>query len=111
MVQLDTDRIGELSRYLLKSEDVDLWLNIVANPHMLSDGRTAGKAVLNQCLADLMQKGTISETVEMMAKNDCALWFGLFPFLKVFDASRTPLFIKALLTLGVKYENKDKVLK
>ena len=111
MIQSDTDRIEELSRYLLKSEDVDLWRNIVANPHVLPDGLTAGEAVLIQCLADLIKEETSSETVEILAKNDCALWFFLLRFLKVFYSYRTPLFIKALLTLGVKYENKEKVLK
>ena len=111
MVQADTDCIGKLSRCLLKSEDVDLWRNIVANPHVLPDGLTAGEAVLNQCLADLMKEGTSSGTVEILAKNDCALWFYLFHPLKVVYPYFASNFIETLLTLEAKYENKEKVLK
>ena len=111
MVRADNDRIGELSRYLLKSDDLDLWLNIIKNSHVLADGLTAGEAVLNKCLVQLVTGTISSETVVALNNNDCAVWFYLFRFLKVFHSHRTPLLIKALLTLEGKYKNKENVLK
>ena len=114
MIQADTSRLGELTRYLLKSEDAVLWLSVIANQHMLPNGVSVGKAVLTQFLVQLMEAKSDNfdtDKVEVFTKNDCALWFSLFPVLKVVYLAFATEFIKKLLTLGEKYENKDSVRK
>ena len=108
MVQADTGRIRELSRYLLTKsefEDSDLWLNIIANPHMLPDGVTVGEAVLISFIIHDF------ENVDLFTKKDCALWFTIFPLLKVVFPAFAIDCLEKLLKMEEKFQNKEKVLK
>ena len=106
MVQADTGRIRELGHYLVtKSEDADLWLNIIANPHMLPNGVTVGKAVLISFTCHDFDK------VDLFTKKDCALWFTIFPLLKVVFPAFAIDCLNRLLKMEEKFQNKEKVLK
>ena len=107
MIQVDGRRIGELTRYLSKSEDVDLWLKVIMNPHMLPDGQTVGKAVLTKFLVQLSD----FDRLEVFIKNDCALWFRLFSVLRTVYPVFVITFIRKLLTLEHQYENKEAVVR
>ena len=106
MVQADTGRIRELGHYLAtKSEDADLWLNIIANPHMLPIGQTVGRAVLISFMCHDFDK------VDLFTKKDCALWFAIFPLLKVVASGFAIDCLNRLLKMEEKFQNKEKVLK
>ena len=108
MVQADTGRIRELGHYLVtKSEDADLWLNIIANPHMLPNGVTVGKGVL---ISSMFHEFDEFE-VDIFTKKDCALWFTIFPLLKVVFPTFTVDHLNRLLKMEEKFQNKEKVLK
>ena len=115
MVQADTYRIAELTRFLSASEDADLWLNVITNQHMLPNGVTVGKAVLmyffSPSLGRLIPEEPDLDKSQVLINHDYALWFRLFPTLKVVHPLFAADFIRKRLTLENVSDNQEKVLK